>query len=440
MCTSIRKRLLALVLVVSLFCQILPQQPVYAVESSEETVSETETLIAVDALAEEPSLRKKDTKTFRMSDGSFTSVAYDTDIHWQNSSGLWQEIDNTLQLTEDPHTKENIYTTAFNGFAASFAKNLSGGFIYAYADEKHEIRMGFAGEKAENYPDVSGELTEQEAEADFATKLEKMYTVRKASSGLVYKEVYQGADLAYELYGSTLKERIIVHEKQEEYQYRFLLQLSGLKARLEKDGSISLYDPSLLPEGVQEGTEEFEAALEEATLYVIPKPFMKDSSGIGVSQNVRYTLGELQEDGSMEFTVTADPEWMNSEERVFPVTIDPTIKKKEYVNSFDTFVSEGHPTTVYDAADTLMAGWASYDNYSRMRIYWKYNPLPSVPAASIVTNCQILLRQFSGGYSCYPGSETMNLSVREVTGSWDLDAGLYWNNQPSFLSEILDFK
>ena len=648
------KRYLALVLVLALFVQILPQRIVHAADFTEET----DELITVDAIAEEIPLRTENTKTFRMSDGSHTTVVYDTDVHYDAGNGNWEEIDNTLYPVRDEKTGAIVYSTKSNNYEISFAESLRDGRIYTYKDGRYSIsfHLDLEEQGKETIPDegvkeesVQTEVTEQESAAEeskpaeetiveesslekavteestteesiaeefldevslseseetiadesvlvesvietentesisedisskesveesddeeiidsqideeiiseslapeeidkdeeseessesnelnpdetsqnsvamevtteksneevtfeesiqeessieeteesinleesdseesaeeltedsiaenplteegpessvesaakaeiiereepeitYSSHLEELYTLKDSTSSLIYRNVRPNMDLQYELYGSTVKEKIIVQEKQTEYSYPFILQLEGLRVHQEKNGSISLYDPERVPADIKEGTEEYETAFEEAVVYVIPKPFMKDSSGIGQSQEVRYELGEQSEDGSIKITVIADSDWINADARIFPITIDPTIKKKEYVNTFDTHVIEGYPTTEYYASDTLIAGWASYDNYGRMRIYWKYKPLPTLPAASIVTNCQILLRQFAGGYSFYPGSESMNLAVREVTESWDLDAGLYWNNQPAFSSEILDFK
>ena len=51
--------------------------------------------------------------------------------------------------------------------------------------------------------------------------------------------------------------------------------------------------------------------------------FMTDANGI-VSTGVFYEL-KPQSDGMFSFTVTADSEWMNAEDRAFPVTIDPQV-------------------------------------------------------------------------------------------------------------------
>lgn len=226
-------------------------------------------------------------------------------------------------------------------------------------------------EQAKVYPAATAVVlrdTQLMSETQYASKLEELYTVSQAKSGIEYQDVYNGVDLRYEVYGTSVKESIIVSQRSETYIYKFLLTLDGLLPRLEEDGSISLYDPEL-----GEG--------EDAVQFEIPTPYMKDSSGIGGSPNVRYELGEVDEKGQVVLTVIADPEWINNEVRVMPVLIDPAIVEKNPDYTWDTYVIEGHPTVENYASDSLYAGWSGYDNYGRMRIFWEFEPLPQLPPA-----------------------------------------------------------
>ncbi len=71
---------------------------------------------------------------------------------------------------------------------------------------------------------------------------------------------------------------------------------------------------------------------------------MYDAAG-NASNNVFYSIKEESE-GVYRFDVTADPEWINADERAFPVTIDPTIVKyqTQYTGGRikDTFIEIGH--------------------------------------------------------------------------------------------------
>ena len=72
-------------------------------EYVEETEEEIVELTGDDIIGELLHLREANVKHFRMSDGSFIAVTYDTDVHFQDEDGYWVDIDNslTLEVAED---------------------------------------------------------------------------------------------------------------------------------------------------------------------------------------------------------------------------------------------------------------------------------------------------------------------------------------------------
>ena len=68
---------------------------------------------------------------------------------------------------------------------------------------------------------------------------------------------------------------------------------------------------------------------------------MFDAAG-EFSDAVSYTLVPNGKN-SYAFTVTADAGWINAPDRVFPVTVDPTVMtKSESDDTTDTYVDEKH--------------------------------------------------------------------------------------------------
>lgn len=76
--------------------------------------------------------------------------------------------------------------------------------------------------------------TTEMTNAQFETKLEELYTLNNVKSSIIYEDVYDNVDLYYEVYGTSVKEKIIVKEPSDAYTYTFELQLNGLLPRLEK--------------------------------------------------------------------------------------------------------------------------------------------------------------------------------------------------------------
>ena len=137
---------------------------------------------------------------------------------------------------------------------------------------------------------------------------------KNINSSAVYENIEKDTDLEYRLLGNNLKENIIVREKSADYRYIFALKTKGLKLRLSEDNeSLELYTENMKDDGNVEQKVEF----------VIPSPYMYDAAA-ETSDDVYYEL-EPSEDGNYAFAVVANEEWINSADRVFPVTIDPQI-------------------------------------------------------------------------------------------------------------------
>ena len=115
--------------------------------------------------------------------------------------------------------------------------------------------------------------------------------------------------LEYKIQGDGIKENIIVKEKSEKYVYEFMMYIQGLGMRLsEEKNRIELF-------ANRDGIEDIE--------YVIPVPYMYDAKG-EMSDDIEYDLECVKED-QYKFSVIANEKWMNDENRVFPVTIDPQL-------------------------------------------------------------------------------------------------------------------
>ena len=76
------------------------------------------------------SLREESSKQFLMSDGTVSLVQYETDVHYQDDAGEWQEIDNSLG-DEDASDSSDAsgYSTKAGKVKFKFAKNPNANFL-----------------------------------------------------------------------------------------------------------------------------------------------------------------------------------------------------------------------------------------------------------------------------------------------------------------------
>ncbi len=433
-------------LVLTLIFQVIPQQ-VYAEAGASFPPEEPGDLSQeyidnsrpVSVEGEVIGLRSEDGKHFKLTDGTFLSVSYYEPVHYLDSEGNWQDIDNSLYLDKDGKsysTKEN------GGHSFSLAKDLSSGDLAEAKCDDLSVSMKLLGE----YNESSSLETKERETAKPRSETEgwkaEDLIPKDLYSKVIYEDVFDGIDIEYTLHGFDLKEQIVLNEKGDQTSFDFLLSFEGLSASLEENGSITLKDS------------------EETPVYTIPAPFMEDKVG-HISYDVWYELTET-EDGII-FTVTAGSEWLSAEDRVYPVRIDPTLYARttnndntSSANTYTTYTLSYYPGTgIGTWAGLPQHLFIGYDPSSgATRGYVHFHNLPSVPSGSEVIGAYYRIYLFNpywDGYYGYYGVNTSQipLELREVTSqkpSWynsyyDWFINLSWNDQYSMsYGPIVDYE
>lgn len=171
---------------------------------------------------------------------------------------------------------------------------------------------------------------------------------RKLCDRAIYNNAENQTDLEYRLYGDHIKENIIVREKSDDYRYAFALQTQGLQMRLSEDNlQIELYREKNAADGSTEQIVEF----------TIPAPYMFDAAG-NSCDDVYYEL-EPTDDGTCSFVVVASADWINADDRAFPVTIDPQIVMNS--GTVITKKVERQTVTVDSCQIKHYSGWQTYN-------------------------------------------------------------------------------
>ena len=166
------------------------------------------------------------------------------------------------------------------------------------------------------------------------------------------------------------------------------MKLKGLSATLVADGSVILADEET---GV--------------TVYTIPAPYMYDAAG-EYSGAVQYAL--TQKNSKYTLTVTADADWINSEGRAFPVTVDPTIGTG--TSQVNVYISSASPSSSFSGNTTYAGIDASGNNYISLN---KITQFTSLPENVVITEAHMI---FSG---LYAGTGDFPLYLSRVTTNWD---------------------
>ena len=350
-------------------------------------VNEERELIAKDVvvLEENEALRGENIKHFKLSDGTTKAVVYPQAVHYKDENGKWVDIDNALTLNGSEYSSNNKQSIKFAN------KSGSSGLV---SIKDGDYKIDFTPLSTNK---VSAVI--ENPQSNNSRKFEDMSVLNNLVSKAIYRDIYDGIDIEYILVGNNIKENIIVKEKQDSYTFAFELELSKLSAEL-KDGVIILSD---FDSGEQ--------------VYEIPAPYMFDAKN-EYSDSVEYSLVQNGK-WKYTFTVTADAEWINAEERAFPVTVDPMITVNSNVT--DMLVENG--STGLASSRLVVGTYFGVEAVSFIR----FNQLPSLPEGARLVGANVLLRR-SGNVSEYVG-------IYEATADWT--NGIAYENVDNFYNSSL---
>ena len=244
-------------------------------------------------MRELPECRTGNRKIFRMSDGTEQAVFYPEAVHvFNQETGMYENAGNTLVTEEDG----KHFAGSTDRLIAHFSREAESSELFSVENGGYRVTV------------LKKTTQKKPGKGILPTVLAKTPAEYREPDRLVFADVKDGTDYTYAVEGGGVKENIIVRKKAQTYRYAFRLVCENVIPVVD-------HDTQRIAFIADDGGEE---------IFFIPAPFMTDANGV-VSTAVRYSVGKMQE-GSVTLTVIADKEFMNAEERAFPVVIDPQIK------------------------------------------------------------------------------------------------------------------
>ncbi|PKM82769.1 MAG: hypothetical protein CVU89_04515 [Firmicutes bacterium HGW-Firmicutes-14] len=257
--------------------------------------------------------RTEYSKTFKINDSEFKTEVYQEPVHYRNEKNELADIDNTL------------VESAEKGFA--------------FENRANSFKVRFSGEASEK---KLGQIRQKENSITWSLMDSRDSESRVSQNTITYRGITDYTDLRYIVERKTLKEEIILNDPGAPSEFRFALDLKRLDYKVRDDGSIDFLDPR---------TGDI--------VWNMPKPFMYDAQG-EESQAVTAEIGrEYGLFGGLVLTVKADRQWLSSQDRAYPVVIDPTLQPGERFGR-DTYISSRYPDTNYNDSEYLYVGDTSY--------------------------------------------------------------------------------
>lgn len=452
------RRMIAIFLILTL--SFMPRATAQTVigDSSSETVSVKDVSSSFDQpdlehnpviLREDISKRGEYEKHFLNDDGGFTAVSYHEPVHYQKADGRWGEIDNTLlEVTNEDGPKR--YKNKDGLFDVSFAEYPGKDMVSIATKDGCQITFGPVLNKQEitvisdlsssASSDSSEQTTESEKIAEHSASgkssdrflpINENTTARMRAKDLsaippeehkmvadkVYSEIVfedalgSGTDIEYIVSANQVKENLILESAADIAPYSFQLIADGLTAVLNPDNTIEFSDPS------------------GNIVFYMPAPFMFNS-GDGYSEAIVVELTKA--DGFYILTYLPDCAWLESPDRVWPVTVDPTVKTKTSVSYIDDRTVKNTGGTCSLTEPYLYVGLRNgQTHYSYIQHHCgSNNGMPTIPARSLIT------ASFARAYINSSTANNVPLTASMVNTSWN-GSTLTYANRPTNLTTLV---
>ena len=349
-------------------------------------------------------LRTEFSKTYERSDGSRVSVITATPIHFfDQKSNEWKSYDNRLDYDKN----NEVYESKDNGsdLQVSLPKNLDDKIEVEYDGYKVSLdAVDFDADSSENENDKKTVTnTDTQGLAEYSVD---DYVSDSVLEGKVTYEENDDLSVEYIFSGSSLKENIILSNIPDNIDcYTFKLSAKGLDAVLNDDNSIDLNN--------QNGE----------AIFTIPAPYMYDDE-YNYSTDIKTTL--KKENDIYVLSYLPSEEWLLSDERSYPVVIDPTIATKN--NRFVEDTSLITSTSMDLANNPNLYVGAGGNRKVTMDSYIKFTNLPTISETWVISNAKLNLKT---------SNDIGNIiNAYRITSDWEEHLTLA--NAPTYDSTILD--
>ncbi|MBO5196369.1 MAG: DNRLRE domain-containing protein, partial [Clostridia bacterium] len=232
-----------------------------------------------------------------------------------------------------------------------------------------------------------------------------MMTSEKLGSQITYGSVFNDTDLRYTVTGTTLKEEIILKTSAGiQKKYEFIIGSETLTPVLMDDNSVQLCDG--------DGNKVFE----------INSPYMYDAAG-EISEDIKVSL-KKNSDGTYTYALKPDKKWLEDEERVYPVVIDPPVSNSSSATILDaTAVFADSVGTLDDGIEYkyLKVGNRSSGEGTTPEVQaMLYSALPEVltKGSTKIINAKLMLIGYRASFSSCPNG--IQINAYKVTTDWNV--------------------
>jgi len=208
-------------------------------------------------------------------------------------------------------------------------------YIFAASNNLYNVKLG---DKETNQPNIKFSIDGNSISFVPEKGNEKTDFPKKEGNKVIFKNVYSNIDFVYQTLTNGIKEDIVINSPTNIKTFPFFLEFKGAKPRYltNINSQLVFYDEK------------------ENYLFHFQKPYAFDASG---NKTEKVSIN-IKKDTTTQKTValiSVDLNWLNSSERIYPITIDPTI-----VHDESSDFSSGTLNRVYDTGSGSSPSLESY--------------------------------------------------------------------------------
>lgn len=365
-------------------------------------------------VSEDISRRSAFEKHFICNDGSYIAAAYPEVIH-VFKEGQWEEVDNSFKY----NSINKQYSTKNDDFHVSFCNNNMTNDMVAIEFGTHKLEWTLQTtyrnttyKIAKEVQPINRQEASDKAVYNKAINNNPLLNAEKAVSQIQYNHAFvnqnQNISIRYTVMHNKVEEDIIIEEKSNISSFDMVMDIGLLKAEVQQDNSVLFIDEN------------------GETVFCVGAPYMSDGAN-----EVCYDINVIvdQTDNQCIIKMTPNHDWLSSDDRVYPILLDPSITTSNYINNYtDTYIYDGCTTATASARannQQMFVGLKQEGGtYKKHRAYFKINALPAIDEGMMITNAQLTVSLPTATSTGKP------FSLYFVNSAWSTSTVLF-NNQPS---------
>ena len=332
---------------------------------------------------------------FENEDGSITSYMFNYPVKYLDKQGNIVDKSNDIAETEDG------FESRYNNIKTTFGNALTDGISITYND----IRLKMIPIKNVSRISFFNELFQPKAKLQEDENCDK----------IIYK-VNNKTQYEYTLTAMGIKEDIVLNAYDGQNIFEFNLYTNGYKLIKNENGQLVICNES----------NEVKALIGEILVFSADEK--NNTTG-------NYQIETIEDNSIYKLSVIIDDAYLQDENTIYPVTIDPTIEVKSGSGAIQD-VTINSTESSNGSSGSLFVGKRATYGISRILMRFPGLNLSNIASASNITSAYVSIRDLM----CE--SESMTVYCHTFTGTtWNESSASWSNTSPnSYVSSALSSK